>query len=96
MSKTSSTTNYSVLELMQIMLDIKEHGTSVCVRFRLLGEMWQPNMMRVVSVTENRVMLNDETSNKLISIDAGSVMQFEIDNKFKFLRPFVHYDVTPG
>lgn len=88
--------NFSALELKQYLIDIKEHAPQVCVRFRLLGEMWQTYMLRVVAVTENRVLVNDEYKNKLISIDLNTVMQFEIDNKFKFLQPHFHYEVFPA
>jgi hypothetical protein len=84
-----------VTQLKQLLTDIKEHGESVCVRFRSLGEMWQMNMVRVVAITDNRALLNDEVKNKLISIDLNHVMQFEVDHKFKGLEPYFHYDVVP-
>lgn len=84
----------SVLELRQQLIDILEHGPNVCVRFRLLGEMWMVNMMRIVNVTENRVLIHDEIANKLLSIQLDHVMQFEIDNRFKELQPHNHYDIV--
>lgn len=93
MKKTTSL--LSVLQLKQLLIDIKENGHGICVRFRSLGEMWQTNMMRVVAVTDNRVLINDEVSNKLISLDVNHVMQFEVDHKFKGLEPYFHYDVVP-
>lgn len=93
MSKT--TTTLSVLQLKQLLIEIKEHAPNVCARFRLLGEMWQTNLVRVISVTETRVLINDEIKNTLISIDLSNVMQFEIDNKFKGFQPYFHYEVIP-
>jgi hypothetical protein len=93
MNKTTSV--ISVLQLRQLLIDIKENGQGICVRFRSLGEMWQTNMMRVVAVTDNRVLINDEVSNKLISLDLNHVMQFEVDHKFKGLEPYFHYDIIP-
>ena len=90
-----ATSVISVLRLKQLLIDIKEHGQGVCIRFRSLCEMWQTNMMRVVAVTDNRVLVNDEVSNKLISLDINHVMQFEVDHKFKGLEPYFHYDVIP-
>jgi hypothetical protein len=87
-------TTYSILELRQALLDIKEHAPHVCVRFRLLGELWQEHMMRVVSVTEQRVMVHDEVIDKLISIDLNRVVQFELDGKFKVLQPHHHYTIV--
>lgn len=84
----------SVLELRQVLVDIKEHGHHVCVRFRLMGEMWFQSFTRVVSVTESRVLVNDEGKNKLISVDVNQVIQFEIDHRFKGWEPHFHYDVV--
>jgi CO dehydrogenase/acetyl-CoA synthase epsilon subunit len=85
----------SALELKQILFDIKDNGPQICVRFRLLGEMWQNNMVKVVNITESRILVNDEIKNKLIAIDLNRVMQFELDHKFKGLDPHFHYDITP-
>ena len=88
-------TIYSITHLKQILIDIQEHGQNVCVHFRLIGELWQTNFVRVVSVMENRILVNDEMKNKLISIDLSHVMQFEIDHRFKGIEPHNHYDVVP-
>lgn len=88
-------TKLSNVALKQYLIDIKEHGPNVCVRFRLIGEMWQQHHVRVVAVTENRVLINDEFTNKLISIDMNHVVQFEVDNKYKTLQPNFHYDIVP-
>jgi hypothetical protein len=86
----------STLQLRQLLIDIKENAPNVCVRFRLIGEMWQEQMMRVVVVSDERVLLLNETENKLVSITIQHVMQFEVDNKFKILEPYNHYDIIVG
>lgn len=88
-------TTFSTTHLKQALYDIKEHGTNVCVRFRLLGEMWQTNFVRIVNITESRVLVNDETKNQLRSFDIHQIMQFEIDHRFKNLEPHNHYNVVP-
>lgn len=86
----------SVLELRRLLVDLKEKRPDICVRYRLLGEMWVVNSMRVVKVTEKGVMLNDEQNNKLINLpDLSSVMQFEIDAPFQGFQPHFHYNVQP-
>ena len=87
-------TTYTVTHLRQMLIDILEHGQSVCIRFRAIGEMWQTNFVRLVSVTEQRILVNDEVVNKLISLELSKIMQFEIDHRFKGLEPFYHYEVT--
>jgi hypothetical protein len=86
----------SVLQLRQLLIDIKEHGPNVCVRFRFIGEMWQQQMKRVISVSDERVLLFDEIQNKLVSIPLQHIVQFEVDNKFKILEPHNHYDIIVG
>jgi hypothetical protein len=85
----------SVLELKRLVIEIKDHGADICIRFRLMGQMWQQHFVRVVTVTENRVLVNDERANKLISVDLNNVMQFEIDNRYQNFEPNHHYEVTP-
>jgi len=90
MTKESS---LSSTKLRQLLIDLKEHGTNTCVRYRLIGDMWQTDFMRVVSVSEDRVLLNDETMNKLFSIPLNSIIQIELDHKFKEYQPHNHYTI---
>jgi hypothetical protein len=85
----------SALELKRLITDIKDHEPNVCIRFRLIGEMWQVHMMRIITVTENRVLIHNEITNKLISVDLNNVMQFEIDGRFRDIQPHYHYEVRP-
>jgi hypothetical protein len=85
----------SALELKRLITDIKDHEPNICIRFRLIGEMWQMHMMRIITVTENRVLIHNGISNKLISIDLNNVMQFEIDGRFRDIQPHYHYEVRP-
>jgi hypothetical protein len=86
----------SVLELKRLLVDLKEKRPDICVRYRLLGEMWITNSLRVVHVTEKGVIFNDESKNKMVTLaDLASVMQFEIDAPFQGFQPHYHYDVMP-
>jgi hypothetical protein len=86
----------SVLELKRLLVDLKEKRPDICVRYRLLGEMWVTNSMRVVHVTEKGVILNDESKNRMATLpDLSSIMQFEIDAPFQGFQPHYHYDVMP-
>ncbi|HEY0653241.1 MAG TPA: hypothetical protein VGD65_08930 [Chryseosolibacter sp.] len=86
----------SVLELKRLLVDLKEKRPDICVRYRLLGEMWVVNAMRVLAVTEKGAMLNDENNNRLINLpDLSVIMQFEIDAPFMGFQPHFHYNVRP-
>lgn len=89
------TKKVAVLELRRLLVELKEHRPDICIRYRLIGQMWAQNFLRVVHVTDQGVLLNDETSNKMITIpELSHFMQFEIDKPFQKFFPHHHYDVT--
>lgn len=89
------TAEISVLELKRLLIELHEKRPDICVRFRLLGEMWLLQFMRVVLVTDTGVILNNEVSNELVRVrDLTYVMQFEIDRRFQNFRPHNHYNVV--
>jgi hypothetical protein len=86
----------SVLELKRLLVDLRQKRQDICFRYRLVGEMWIVNAMRVMSVIEKGVLLNDEQNNKLVTIsDLSMIMQFEIDAPFQGFQPHFHYHVKP-
>ena len=91
----AETAAISVLELKRLLIDLMEKRPDICIRFRLIGEMWLLHFTRVILITETGVIVNDEVSNKLIVVrDLWHVMQFEIDHRFQDFRPHFHYDVN--
>jgi hypothetical protein len=92
----TNTTLVSVLELRRLLVEILDKRPDICIRFRLIGEMWQNIHYRVVGLTDKGGVLNDEQTNKLIFInDLTQVMQFEIDQRFQQYQPHYHYEVRP-
>ena len=86
----------STMELIQLVQDLADSRQDICIRFRLIGEMWQTSHARVLTVREKAVTLNVETMNQVIIIpDIGKVMQFELDKPFKNYQPHFHYAVIP-
>jgi hypothetical protein len=84
----------SVVEFRRLLIELRERGAGVCIRFRPIGEMWYPNFTRIVLVTDTKALLFDEQINKSLTIpDISKVMQFEIDNRFQNYQPNFHYDV---
>lgn len=83
-----------VLALRRLLVELKEHRPDICLRYRLLGQMWATNFLRVVQVTEQGVVLNDESSKQFVHIpDLSLVIQFELDKTFQSFQPYIHYDV---
>lgn len=86
----------SVLELKRLLVTIVDYSLPICFRFRLLGEMWYPNFMKIVKVTEEGVLLNDESRNKFLLItDLGHIVQFELDGRIHTFEPNFHYHLSP-
>jgi hypothetical protein len=86
----------SALELKRLMVDLKEKRPNICIRFRLLGEMWIVSFMQVMSISERGVLLFDESNNLVSLNDLNFVMQFEIDKPFQAFQPYYHYEVAPS
>jgi len=83
-------------QLRQLLLRIADSRLETCVRFRLIGQMWQTHFMQVVLVTEKGVILNNELDNKSIGInDLNAVMQFEFDQQLYQYEPYLHLRPQP-
>lgn len=95
----SSTTNYThaqitVNELKRLLITITDYRLDIGMRYRLIGEMWEANYMRILKVTEYGLLLNDEIKNRLIVIrDISQIMQLELDTSFHAFQPYLHYNV---
>lgn len=84
-----------VLALKRLLVELNEHRPDICFRYRLIGQMWVNHFLRVVKVTGNGILLNDDSSNTITTIaDLSHVMQFEIDKPFQIYQPYFHYDVV--
>jgi hypothetical protein len=92
MTETKAVT---VLELKRLLIELTDKRPDICVRFRLIGEMWFQHFTRIIVVTETGVIINDEVSARLIRVrDLSNVMQFEIDRGFQNFKPHYHYTVN--
>lgn len=84
----------SAVELRRLLYTIVDNHSEASFRYRVLGEMWQPNFLRVVQITEHGVLLNDEITNSFKSLtDLSQIVQFEIDVAVHNFLPHNHYDV---
>jgi hypothetical protein len=91
------TAEVTVLELKRLLIELQNKRPDICIRFRLLGEMWFPQFMRIILVSNSGIILNNEVSNTLLRVrNLSRVMQFEIDNRFQNFHPHFHYDVKPS
>lgn len=83
------------IELRRLLYELRDRRPDICIRFRLLGEMWQSNHLRVIKLTDRGVVLFDEAEGKVYVInDLRNVMQFELDQIFQQYQPHFHYEVN--
>lgn len=84
----------TVLELKRLLIELKEKKSDVCVRYRLLGEMWAISFKSIVLINEKGLVLKDEVDNKFTAIsNLSDIIQFEIDQPFQDIKPYNHYTV---
>lgn len=84
----------SIAELKRLLYDLHDKQSYTCIRFRLLGEMWQKNFSRIFSIDDDAVIFSEETSGRLLKItDLTSIMQFELDHNFQQFIAYFHYAV---
>jgi hypothetical protein len=84
----------SVSELRLLLLHIRHERPDICIRYRLLGEMWGLNFMNIKHVTPKSLLLTNHFNNSFVLIsDLSMIMQFELDNSFQGFQPHFHYDV---
>ena len=94
MLMSSIQTDVHFLELRRLLTDLKDHAPNVCIRFRLIGELWQNSYFKILKLTDDGVALLDDPSNKLVFIkNLNDIMQFEVDGPFRNFQPHVHYSV---
>lgn len=85
----------TTLQLKRLLVELLEHAQETSIRVRVMGELWQTHFMRVVNVSHDRFLLNDEIGNRLVSFLFSSIIQIEMDHRFQQYEPYNHYDVIP-
>ena len=84
-----------VLELRRLLIELHEFRPDICIRYRLMGQMWAQNFRRIIGVIGEGVLLSDEDSNTTVAIpNVSAIMQFELDKTFRTFEPHYHYEVV--
>jgi hypothetical protein len=85
----------SSVELKQLLVLLSQ-SSSICFRFRAIGEMWMKNHMKVTNVSDDSALFYDEGETKYYLIKINNIMQFDIDNRIHNYHPHFHYNVIPS
>jgi hypothetical protein len=85
----------TILELKRLLTEILDQRPDICVRYRLIGAMWNTGFTRVVFTTDSGAFFRDETHNRLMHVSTlDKIIQFEIDHTFQNFEAHFHYDVV--
>lgn len=85
----------TILELKRLLIEIQEQRPDICVRYRLMGEMWKPHFFRIILITDTGGFFRDESNDRLMHISTlDKIIQFEIDHSFQQFQPHFHYDIV--
>jgi len=92
---TDTDSNVSVQELKLLLSSILQRHANVRFRCVLEGEVWPADFMRILLVTEKGVILNEEKSNKTISIKfLNDIIQFELEKTYENYQAKSRYTIT--
>lgn len=87
----------TTISLRNVLNEMSGRKASVGFRFRLLGEMWRPNFMHIVKVTDRGAIFSDEQTKEFVFVsDLSDVVQFEVDGRLMEFQPHYHYEVAPA
>jgi hypothetical protein len=85
----------TVLELKRLLFDLKDQRPDICIRYRLMGEMWRENFTKIVTIADDRLFVEDLRMGFIIHIqNMANIMQFEIDHSFQNFQAHYHYDIV--
>ncbi len=86
----------SVNELKILILSIVEKRQPIGFRYRLIGQLWNPDFLRIISSSnESEILFLDEKIIKHMSISVlSNIIQFELDSRFEHYQPNFHYQVS--
>lgn len=90
------TTTVSVGELSKLITTLYQQKLPVLIRFRVLGQLWYPNFVRITELLDDRrIVFYDERRNTLVSLrNFAAIAQFEVDERINPFEPGNHYDVS--
>ena len=89
-------------EFKKLLYEIKSQQPDIQIRYRLLGNPWNPNYVNISVIKDlktfentKEVMFFDRMEKSQILIkDIANIIQFEIDSPFGEYQAHVHYSVV--
>jgi hypothetical protein len=86
----------STLSFRRLLHEIRDNQPDVSVRLRHLGKMWMTNFSVLVKVTDKGAIFADRATGEFTYVaDLNSIVQFEIDSRFREYHPHFHYELIP-
>lgn len=93
--QTLDNKSLTILELKRLLFELKDKRPDICIRYRLIGEMWQENFTKIFTIVENRLFVEDARKGLIIHIqNLANIIQFEIDHSFQNFQAHNHYEIV--
>jgi hypothetical protein len=84
----------SVLEFRRLLHEMKDRRAEMTIRFRVMGQMWEPFFMSIGALSEHGATFLEGTRGELKRIDdLSQIIQFEVDRSFMGYQPHFHYEI---
>jgi hypothetical protein len=84
----------SIAEFKRLLHNIYDRRPDVCIRIRLLGQMWSESFFSIECFEDDGVLLFDEHLRRYLRITKVSdVMQFELECPFFGFQAHYHYEM---
>jgi hypothetical protein len=85
----------SIIEFKRLVHDIHDRRPDVCIRVRLLGQMWSESFFSIECFEDDGVLLFDAHLRKYLRIaKVSDVMQFELECSFFGFQAYYHYEIV--
>jgi hypothetical protein len=87
----------TTLKLRRLLHALKDSRPDICIRFRIIGQMWQMHYSKIIELNEHGGIFQNENAGSLYAIpDFNEIIQFEIDQRFQEYHPHFHYQLGPS
>lgn len=82
----------TTLEFKRLIFELWEHAPDTRIRFRVIGQMWMKNFVRITHITASSAMIVQE-KDQLKYVGINDVTEFELESGFQAFKPHNHYTI---
>jgi hypothetical protein len=92
-STSTDNTLFSLKKLRWFLVELKDNNPDVRIKFRLKKDGWQSKFYTLAHISDESVVILDNSSNQLKFIGISDITQFAINKNFKSVQAQKFYDI---